>query len=400
MNNLTNNPQKEYMRTQDKPLSYEGGLFADMKVKIRTQERCPLCGKAYKLEPTGLFCRHKEHRQRPNKYHLEWWFLGEHFRLYGLETFKEAFTKAGSIEQEIEERKFRPEHYRGKNVNINRKFSFSIRFQKWLDFKEKICKPSYIRKVKQYQNEFEAFFGNEDIRMINTDRIMEYYESLIDTVGEKTQYNKLGVIHSFMQDMLDREAIHSMPKFPKIKFQKKEPVWIEEAIQEDLLKVIPLEHQPIFKFLFWTGTRHSEARALHWDDLDFKNDVVTIKHNFSDKILTTTKTEEERKIPMTESLKELFLNLPHTLHCPYVFTIKGKPYYESKLGKIWRKACEDIGLKGIRPYDGTRHSFASQLVNKGKSLEIIGEILGHSDIRTTKKYAHISMDAMREAMKR
>jgi site-specific recombinase XerD len=38
------------------------------------------------------------------------------------------------------------------------------------------------------------------------------------------------------------------------------------------------------------------------------------------------------------------------------------------------------------------------LVNKGKSLEIIGEILGHSDIRTTKKYAHVHLDAMRKAM--
>jgi site-specific recombinase XerD len=71
---------------------------------------------------------------------------------------------------------------------------------------------------------------------------------------------------------------------------------------------------------------------------------------------------------------------------------------ESSLGKIWRTACKEVGIEGVRPYDGTRHSFASQLVNRGKSLEIIGEILGHSDIRTTKKYAHVHMDAMREAM--
>ena len=53
---------------------------------------------------------------------------------------------------------------------------------------------------------------------------------------------------------------------------------------------------------------------------------------------------------------------------------------------------------GVRPYDGIRHSFASQLVNKGKSIEIIGEILGHSDIRITRKYAHVHLDAMRKAM--
>lgn len=82
------------------------------------------------------------------------------------------------------------------------------------------------------------------------------------------------------------------------------------------------------------------------------------------------------------------------------FNLNGKLYNESSLGKIWREACKEIGIEGVRPYDGTRHSFASQLVNRGKSLEIIGEILGHSDIRTTKKYAHVHMDAMREAMEK
>ena len=85
-----------------------------------------------------------------------------------------------------------------------------------------------------------------------------------------------------------------------------------------------------------------------------------------------------------------------------IFWIKyyrhGKPYYESSIGKIWRTACKRVGIVGVRAYDGTRHSFASQLVNKGRSLEIIGEILGHSDIRTTKKYAHVHLDAMRYAM--
>lgn len=68
--------------------------------------------------------------------------------------------------------------------------------------------------------------------------------------------------------------------------------------------------------------------------------------------------------------------------------------------KVWRSACKKIKLEGIRPYDGTRHSFASQLVNKGKSLEIIGEILGHSNTQTTKKYSHVSLDAMRDAMEK
>jgi integrase len=111
-----------------------------------------------------------------------------------------------------------------------------------------------------------------------------------------------------------------------------------------------------------------------------------------------TKDTINQRIERSAELGEVLLSQPRTLRSDFVFTLNGKPYYESSLGKFWREACKQVGIAGVRAYDGTRHSFASQLVNRGKSLEIIGEILGHSDIRTTKKYAHIHLDAMRQAM--
>ena len=62
--------------------------------------------------------------------------------------------------------------------------------------------------------------------------------------------------------------------------------------------------------------------------------------------------------------------------------------------------CKEIGLEGVRSYDASRHSFASQMANRGESLYIIGQILGHSNPNTTKKYAHVSIDAMRDAMEK
>jgi site-specific recombinase XerD len=59
---------------------------------------------------------------------------------------------------------------------------------------------------------------------------------------------------------------------------------------------------------------------------------------------------------------------------------------------MYRRAffSETVGIAGVRPYDGTRHLFARQLANKGKSIEIIGEILGTLYMGNTKGFVPIS----------
>jgi integrase len=378
------------------PETQERGVFVDMKVKIRSQEKCPICNSNFKTTLAGLACP-AHPKVRPSTFYLDWWTAGENFRLYGYGSFKDALTKAGAIEQDIIEFKFKPQNYRGYTAKVSRKFAFEERFDAWLAIKRKQLKPATLRKMDQYREEYLEAFGREDIRTIGTDLIMSYYESLIGKVSKKTIYNKLGVLHSFFQSLFDREAIRQMPKFPEVKYTRKAPSEISEEQQILILNAMPERHRSIFKFLFETGCRHGEARAVHWADVDFEKNWITIRHNFSGDVLTTPKTGDERGIPLTRALRDVLLRHPKTLRSEFIFNIKGKPYYESAIGKIWRAAAKKVGIQ-IHPYGGTRHSFASQMVSRGISLEIIGTIMGHSDIRTTKKYARVNMDAMRKAM--
>ena len=73
---------------------------------------------------------------------------------------------------------------------------------------------------------------------------------------------------------------------------------------------------------------------------------------------------------------------------------------QNRLAKVWRNGSYKAGIKGIKLYEGTRHSFASQLINKGVPLKTIGEILGHSNSKVTDKYAHVCIYSMRDAMER
>jgi hypothetical protein len=57
------------------------------------------------------------------------------------------------------------------------------------------------------------------------------------------------------------------------------------------------------------------------------------------------------------------------------------------------------GCRDVRLHD-LRHSFASVGTNEGDSLQVIGRLLGHSKITTTQRYAHLSLDPVKDAVER
>jgi len=63
----------------------------------------------------------------------------------------------------------------------------------------------------------------------------------------------------------------------------------------------------------------------------------------------------------------------------------------------WKKICKIAKLKNVRPHD-LRHTFASHAVNNGFSLPIIAKMLGHKDLKTTQRYAHLHEDPVNKAV--
>jgi integrase len=79
-----------------------------------------------------------------------------------------------------------------------------------------------------------------------------------------------------------------------------------------------------------------------------------------------------------------------------VFRGGGDKAHIRRLDLDWKEIRAEAGLHDVRLHD-LRHSYASFLVNAGKSLEIIGALLGHSKPATTKRYAHLADKPLREA---
>ena len=66
------------------------------------------------------------------------------------------------------------------------------------------------------------------------------------------------------------------------------------------------------------------------------------------------------------------------------------------LNDPWEIICERAGLKDMRLHD-CRHSYASRALALGESLSMIGRLLGHTQVETTARYAHLAQDSVRES---
>lgn len=83
----------------------------------------------------------------------------------------------------------------------------------------------------------------------------------------------------------------------------------------------------------------------------------------------------------------------------FVFPSDSKTGHVVEIKKAWATLCKTARISGLRIHD-LRHSFASQLVSSGASLELIGSLLGHSNPVTTSRYSHLFDDPQRAAVEK
>ena len=145
--------------------------------------------------------------------------------------------------------------------------------------------------------------------------------------------------------------------------------------------------QFIIPMLILTGARKREVLDCRWEDLDLDKRQWRIP---------TTKAGRPRYVPLSNGVITLLANVPHDESVPWVFANpKTKKPYQS-IFATWNVARKQAGLSDVRIHD-LRHSFASFLVNAGRSLYEVQRILGHTQIKTTQRYAHLSQDTLLDA---
>ncbi len=370
------------------------------RVRIRTKERCPRCKGSFRETPLGLVC--PRCFTTPRRYFVDLCWEGERVRLYSdkrgnpLSSWEQANQLRQQIAYEIENRVFDPSRY---VLRDQKEFLLRNYIEKFIEHSErKGIKPASLKpRMRILRTHVLQFFEEvcriTDIRDLRRKHIEDFVEHLRKAgKSPKTIYNVLAELKALLNFAHRREDLEKVPQFPEIKIPERIPQGLELEVQLEILKRIPEEHRPIFQFMMIYGCRPGEARALMWDCINFSSKEILIKRTFSHrKIVELPKEGKWKVLPMHSGIEEILRELARRKRSLFVFSHSRADHYgEALLSKLWRKACAEIGLEGVSLYEGVRHSFAYQLLKQGLSYEEIGAYMGHSDVRTTRKYARLN----------
>lgn len=143
----------------------------------------------------------------------------------------------------------------------------------------------------------------------------------------------------------------------------------------------------IIKLLLYTGARKREILDARWENVDLKKRTL---------LVPLSKSGKPRRVTLSDAAVALLRSLPRTRSVPWVFfnPKTGKP--PVSIFSAWDSIRKSVGLKDVRLHD-LRHSFASFLVNNGRSLYEVQKLLGHHDPKVTMRYAHLATKTLVDA---
>jgi integrase len=173
-----------------------------------------------------------------------------------------------------------------------------------------------------------------------------------------------------------------------------EPRILSIEDQDAILAEISESDRGVFLALALLGLRPGEARAL--DVADYANGWLivdeAVKGSGSQAPIRGTKTGKGKRLPVGEVLEawiaKWVASSGRLTGAPlFVNPRTGKRWTHWALRDRWRDAAASVGVPNARLYEGTKHTMATDAVRRGVSERALQAFLGHSDARSTRRYA-------------
>ncbi|MBI5846516.1 MAG: site-specific integrase [Nitrospirae bacterium] len=182
-------------------------------------------------------------------------------------------------------------------------------------------------------------------------------------------------------------------ELPKVRNERVR--YLSEDEYTNLLQALEASEQkwlkPLVIIAMDTGLRLSNICDLKWSEVNLFSKMITMDAE-------AMKNDDYLGVPLTDRIFQVFKELRKTQSLSgYVFHDNGKKLYDRKVQRAFRGALKEAKIGNFHFHD-LRHTFASYLRQKGVDLHAISTLLGHKDLRMTKRYAHLNVDSLRRAV--
>ncbi|MBX2929010.1 MAG: tyrosine-type recombinase/integrase [Saprospiraceae bacterium] len=150
------------------------------------------------------------------------------------------------------------------------------------------------------------------------------------------------------------------------------------------------KHQAMVYLAYSAGLRVSEVCHLKIQDIDTRRMMIHV---------VSSKGNKDRMLPLSETMAGL-LRAYYLEYRPKDWLFEGQfagePYSTRSLQTIFKRAKEKAGIRKAVSFHSLRHSYATHLLESGTDVRLIQELLGHSDIKTTLRYTHVSTQILQK----
>ena len=242
-------------------------------------------------------------------------------------------------------------------------------------------------------------YGHLEVEEVGREHVSDLHYQLRDI---PYQANRVLEIQSKIFNLaelwgLRREGSNPCRFVRKYKEQKRERFLSEEEFRRLGVVLSEMEREgtvstyaaAAIRLLMLTGCRRNEIVELRWEDVDLEAGELR---------LADGKTGA-RLVPLSAPAVTVLSGLPRVEDSPWVIP-GGKPgRHLADLQPPWERVRERAGLEEVRTHD-LRHSFASRALALGESLPMIGKLLGHTQVQTTARYAHLARDSVKASASR
>jgi integrase len=199
----------------------------------------------------------------------------------------------------------------------------------------------------------------------------------------------LATLKSVFLLAIENEKVTKNP-FRKVELQRENNARVRFLTEEEearLLKVVSKAYQAMICVAIHTGLRFSEQVRLRWEDLDFRQRILTVRDS---------KPGKSRHIPLNEVAYEILKAIPQMIGRPFVF-YNEQGEQRRQLARQWTGWLKQAEIENFHWHD-LRHTFASRLVMRGVDLYAVKNLLGHHSIEMTERYAHLAPEYLRRSV--